>query len=154
MAERGARVSVPAPLVFVVSVSAGVGVGYVLPLRTHLPRGIALIAAYLLLAAGLGLFISALRRFWRARQNPLPWTPTLSLEFSGPYRFTRNPMYVGMTLLQLGLGTWMNHLWVLLFALPALAVVHFTAVLPEEAYLIEKFGDPYRQYLSRVRRYL
>ena len=59
-----------------------------------------------------------------------------------------------MTLIHVGLGLLLDNLWIVVFAGPALAVVHFIAVLPEEAYLREKFGDPYRQYLVKVRRYL
>jgi protein-S-isoprenylcysteine O-methyltransferase Ste14 len=63
-------------------------------------------------------------------------------------------MYVGMTLLQIGIGVAANNLWISLFALAALAVVHVIAVRPEEKYLSEKFGEPYKAYLTRVRRYL
>ena len=63
-------------------------------------------------------------------------------------------MYVGMTVLTIGLGVALNNLWISLFALPALLFVHVIAVLPEEKYLSEKFGDSYRTYLTQVRRYL
>jgi protein-S-isoprenylcysteine O-methyltransferase Ste14 len=119
-----------------------------------LPRTVRLIAGYALVAAALGLLASAQLLFRQAGQNPIPWKPTPSLEFSGPYRFTRNPMYVGMTLMQVGLGVLLDNLWILVLAGPALAIVHVIAVLPEEAYLSEKFGEPYRHYLSKVRRYL
>jgi protein-S-isoprenylcysteine O-methyltransferase Ste14 len=76
------------------------------------------------------------------------------LIFDGPYKFTRNPMYVGLTLLEIGIGLLLNSVWVSAFALLALATVHFIAVLPEERYLSTKFGDSYRNYLSRVRRYI
>jgi protein-S-isoprenylcysteine O-methyltransferase Ste14 len=72
----------------------------------------------------------------------------------GPYRFTRNPMYVGLTLFMAGLGLLFDDLWVLAFCLPALAIVHFTAVIPEEGYLTEKFGEDYVRYCQKVRRYL
>jgi protein-S-isoprenylcysteine O-methyltransferase Ste14 len=54
----------------------------------------------------------------------------------------------------LGLGVALDNLWISFFALPALAIVHFMAVLPEERYLSEKFGESYAQYLGKVRRYL
>jgi len=62
-------------------------------------------------------------------------------------------MYLGLTLVLIGLGLAIDHLWVALLAVPALVVVHFIAVLPEEKYLAEKFGENYRAYLARVRRY-
>jgi protein-S-isoprenylcysteine O-methyltransferase Ste14 len=72
----------------------------------------------------------------------------------GPYRFTRNPMYAGVTLFQLGLGLALNNVWIALFAPLSLLTVHFIAVLPEEKYLTEKFGANYKAYLRTVRRYL
>ena len=63
-------------------------------------------------------------------------------------------MYVGMTLIALGVGLAVNNLWISAFALPALVTVHFIAVRPEERYLSEKFGDSYKAYLAQVRRYL
>jgi protein-S-isoprenylcysteine O-methyltransferase Ste14 len=63
-------------------------------------------------------------------------------------------MYVGLTLFQIGLGLMLNSIWASALAVLALATVHFMAVLPEERYLSRKFGDSYRDYLGRVRRYL
>ncbi len=63
-------------------------------------------------------------------------------------------MYVGVTLFVVGLGLTVNNIWISLFAAPALVVVHFIAVLPEERYLAEKFGESYRSFLARVRRYV
>jgi protein-S-isoprenylcysteine O-methyltransferase Ste14 len=63
-------------------------------------------------------------------------------------------MYVGVTLFVIGLGLAVNNLWISLFAAPALLVVHFIAVLPEERYLAAKFGESYRSFLAQVRRYL
>ena len=152
--ERGARVRVPPPLVFGLAVLAGMALADAMPNPTNVPRSFALVSGYGLAAIGLGLISSALVLLRRSGQNPVPWKPTPSLHFRGPYRFTRNPMYVGMTLLQAGLGLWLDNPWVALLALPALAIVHFTAVLPEEIYLREKFGEPYRTYIASVRRYI
>jgi protein-S-isoprenylcysteine O-methyltransferase Ste14 len=63
-------------------------------------------------------------------------------------------MYVGVTLVVVGLGLMLNDLWMSLFAAPALLAVHFIAVLPEERYLAEKFGARYRSFQALVRRYL
>jgi protein-S-isoprenylcysteine O-methyltransferase Ste14 len=103
---------------------------------------------------GLALAITARVLFKRSGQDPAPWKPSPSMIMQGPYRFTRNPMYVGLSLFMVGPGLLLDDLWVLALCLPALAVVHFTAVIPEEAYLIEKFGDEYVRYRQRVRRYL
>jgi protein-S-isoprenylcysteine O-methyltransferase Ste14 len=83
-----------------------------------------------------------------------PWLPSPELLVEGIYRYTRNPMYLGMTLLQLGLGIALDNGWIALFAPVALLIVPFLAVRPEEAYLAEKFGESYRRYCETVRRYL
>jgi protein-S-isoprenylcysteine O-methyltransferase Ste14 len=103
---------------------------------------------------GVGLVASSRARFLRTGQKPAPWTPTPTLILDGPYRLTRNPMYVGVTLLQIGIGVTSNNGWIALLALVALMLVHFVAVRPEERYLSDKFGEPYRRYLREVRRYL
>lgn len=107
-----------------------------------------------ILLIGLSLVISARTLFMRTGQNPKPWTPSPELLLNGPYRFTRNPMYLGITLVQFGLGLALGNLWISLLAPFSLLIVHFMAVLPEERYLAEKFGESYQAYLVKVRRYL
>ena len=124
------------------------------PFKLALAAGLRVAAGVLVLACGVSLVVSARIFFQRTGQNPIPWKPTPELIFAGPYRFTRNPMYLGVTLFVVGLGLTLNNLWISLFAAPALLVVHFIAVLPEERYLAEKFGESYRSFLAQVRRYL
>lgn len=153
--ERGARVSFPPPLVFLSSIPLGVLCRYaVAPARLPIDPMIRIIAGLLALLTGVALLVWAQGLFARTGQNPIPWKPTPELIFQGPYRFTRNPMYLGMTLVVFGFGIALNNLWISLLALPALLVVHLVAVLPEERYLSEKFGETYKQYLEQVRRYL
>jgi protein-S-isoprenylcysteine O-methyltransferase Ste14 len=153
--ERGARVRFPPPLVYLGAVLAGLAVGnWVAGAPVPIDRALRITLGVLLAAAGVALAAWARVGFLRTGQSVIPWTPTPELIFQGPYRFTRNPMYVGMTMLTFGLGVALNNWWISLFALPALLVVHAIAVLPEEKYLSEKFGDGYRTYLTRVRRYL
>lgn len=111
-------------------------------------------AGVIILVCAVSLIISARIWFTRTGQSRFPWKPTPQLILQGPYRFTRNPMYVGVTIFLIGLGLGLNNIWISLFAAPALLVVHFIAVLPEERYLTEKFGESYRSFLSRVRRYI
>jgi protein-S-isoprenylcysteine O-methyltransferase Ste14 len=154
-AERGARVSFPPPLVFVVAILSGAAVACAgAPAHAPVQRAISLVGGIVVLATGVSLIASARLLFLRTRQNPAPWKPTPELILNGPYRFTRNPMYLGCTLVVLGLGLTSNNLWISLFAAPALLAVHFIAVLPEERYLCEKFGEPYERYLVQVRRYV
>jgi len=153
--KDGAKVRFPPPLVFLGAIVLGVIVQHkAMPLSLVFARGLRLAAAVLILACGVSLVASARILFKRTGQNPIPWKPTPELILQGPYRFTRNPMYVGVTLFVIGLGLALNNLWISLFAAPALLLVHFIAVLPEERYLAAKFGESYRSFLAQVRRYL
>jgi protein-S-isoprenylcysteine O-methyltransferase Ste14 len=152
--ERGANVRVPPPLVFLVFLIIGIGLSYVWPLQTHLAVSARLTIAIASGAAALAVIISCVSLFRKSGQNPRPWTPTPSLVIEGPYRLSRNPIYVSMAPFQAAIGLAGDNMWIVLLAIPALAVVHFSAVLPEEKYLSEKFGDEYRQYMQSVRRYL
>jgi protein-S-isoprenylcysteine O-methyltransferase Ste14 len=153
--KRGAQVRFPPPLVFVGFVLSGIGLQYaVAPIPFPVDRWISFTAGLLISLAGLSFIFMAHKLFKRTGQNPVPWTPSPELILEGPYRFTRNPMYLGLTLFQVGIGFAINNLWISLFAAPALLVVHFIAVLPEERYLTEKFGESYKTYLVIVRRYL
>lgn len=153
--ERGAKVRFPPPLVFVAWLLLGVALHHwVQPAHAPGPRAISAVTGILLLGVGLGLLIWARVHFFRTGQDPIPWRSSPELIFQGPFRFTRNPMYVGMTFFQVGFGVALSNLWMALFAFPALLMVHFIAVLPEERYLSEKFGESYRSYLTQVRRYM
>jgi protein-S-isoprenylcysteine O-methyltransferase Ste14 len=153
--EGGAKVRFPPPLVFLGAILLGVIVQRTaVPLSLVFARGLRVSAGVLILGCGVSLVVSARILFKRTGQSPIPWKRTPELIFEGPYRFTRNPMYVGVTLFVVGLGLTVNNIWISLFAAPALLVVHFIAVLPEEHYLAEKFGERYLSFLARVRRYL
>jgi protein-S-isoprenylcysteine O-methyltransferase Ste14 len=152
--DKGADVRFPPPLVWLGGVILGLIIHYfVMATRFPVARAASLAIGAILMAAGAVLPLSARLHFKRTGQSVRPWDPTPELIFEGPYRFTRNPMYVGLTLFEIGLGLLLNNVWVSALALPALATVHFMAVLPEERYLSGKFGNSYRDYLGRVRRY-
>lgn len=153
--QGGALVHFPPPLVFLIFLLLGVVLQrMVRPLTIPVGRPFRVAIGMVLISLAVCLFASALILFRRTGQHPRPWKPTPEVIPNGPYRFTRNPMYVAMSLFVLGLGIAVNDLWVSLSAPVALLVVHFIAVLPEERYLTEKFGETYRGYVDRVRRYL
>jgi protein-S-isoprenylcysteine O-methyltransferase Ste14 len=151
----GANVKFPPPLVFAAAIVVGFLIqraGYVVPMPVGgTPR---LIVAGLLALLGVALILPSQLLFRRTGQHPAPWKPSPSLIVHGPYRFSRNPMYASMLLLQMALGVALDNPWIVLLSAPALIAVHYVAVLPEERYLNEKFGEEYRLYSSRVRRYL
>jgi len=152
--EGGANVRLPPPLVYVAFVLLGVGLRYAAQLPVPGPRYGAIAAGIAFLLAALWLIFDAFKLFKRTGQDPAPWKPSPELVLSGSYRFTRNPMYLGLTCIQIGLGLLLSNLWISLLAAFSLLVVHFIAVVPEERYLSEKFGDSYKGYLLKVRRYL
>jgi protein-S-isoprenylcysteine O-methyltransferase Ste14 len=107
----------------------------------------------LFLAAGL-LANSAHNAMTRVGTNIFPTQPTLALATDGPFRFTRNPLYVAASGVYLGVAFWVDGL-VPLLLFPLVCVgLHYAIVLPEERYLDTKFGKPYRAYRARVRRWL
>jgi protein-S-isoprenylcysteine O-methyltransferase Ste14 len=152
--ERGARVRFPPPVVFLAALVAGGSLQAGTPLQLPIESRIRIALGCILLLGGLALVASARLLFRRTGQSPVPWKPTPALIANGPYRFTRNPMYVGVTVFEIGLGIALDDAWISLLALAALVAVHFIAVRPEEAYLLEKFGEGYASYRRRVRRYL
>ncbi len=89
-----------------------------------------------------------------AGTNISPLKPANEIVTTGPFRFTRNPLYLGMTLLYLGLILIANTWWGMICLVPLLVVMHNGVVLREEHYLKQKFGAAYGAYCSRVRRYL
>ena len=154
-AERGARVRFPPPLVFLLGLLIGVAVDrYWTAAPVPIDRAVRIGLGGFTVLCGAGLLVSSRIQFKRTGQSVIPWTPTPELIIEAPYTFTRNPMYVGMTLLQIGLGIALNNRWIAALALPALLIVHVVAVLPEEKYLSDKFGPSYRAYLGKVRRYI
>lgn len=96
----------------------------------------------------------AIRKFAAASTHVDPRKPALVIVEGGPYRFTRNPMYLGMVTMVLGTGLAFHLEWAILFAPIVWAALHYGVVLREEAYLLEKFGAPYQHFMARTRRWL
>jgi protein-S-isoprenylcysteine O-methyltransferase Ste14 len=109
---------------------------------------------FIMTGSALALLVGARARFARAGTEVRPWKPTTALVIHGPYRLTRNPMYVAMTLLYLALSLWVNRLGPLMVLPGLLLTVHHGVILREERYLLRLFGDSYADYLQKVRRWL
>jgi protein-S-isoprenylcysteine O-methyltransferase Ste14 len=101
---------------------------------------------------GLGFYSVILVR--RTGQSENPWKPTTEIVNRGPFRFTRNPMYLQMVLGCIGFAIMFGNIWILLLTPVCAWVLHRFAILPEEAYLESKFGETYLSYKRKVRRWL
>lgn len=152
-----AAVRVFPPGVPLVTILLGVGLQRLVPI--HAPVGDAgpLIrwaggAAALAALLGLGLWAVVVMR--RSGQEENPWKPSPELLERGPFRVTRNPMYLQMVLVCVAFTAILLNVWVLVLTPLCAWVLHRFAILPEEAYLEGKFGDAYRAYKARVRRWI
>ena len=105
-------------------------------------------------ALGLALGVASVLQFRRAGTSVVPGEPSTTLVQSGPFSLTRNPIYIGFVLLYFGLAIVLTSAWMLLLLVPVLFILQHGVVKREEAYLLEKFGEPYRKYSARVPRWL
>ena len=107
-----------------------------------------------LVAIGVALASWGRRTMKAAGTNINPSLPATALVASGPFRYSRNPLYVALTIVFLGLTLAVNTWWGVVVLIPLLAIMHRGVVRREERYLEQKFGESYRQYRSKVRRYV
>jgi len=119
-----------------------------------LPGALRRAVGIVLILAGGGLLAAALQRFRQAGTNVSPMQPTTALVVTGIYRFTRNPMYVGLSLVYAGIAYLADSLVTLILLAPLLVVIRYGVIAPEERYMEAKFGDAYRDYKARVRRWI
>jgi protein-S-isoprenylcysteine O-methyltransferase Ste14 len=111
------------------------------------------VGVFLTLGA-VALFLSAVRTF-RAAGTPVPGNrPATTIVRTGPYRFSRNPIYLAFSLLQFGLALWVNSLGLLITLVPAIALMSFVVIPREERYLEARFPTEYVPYKTSVRRWL
>ncbi|HET7585878.1 MAG TPA: isoprenylcysteine carboxylmethyltransferase family protein [Gemmatimonadaceae bacterium] len=141
------------PLVSLAAIVLGVLIHIVWPVR-WLPASINTAVGVVLVLLAVALFVSAVRTFGRAG-TPVPGDrPTTSIVRTGPYRLTRNPIYLAFTLLHLGVAAWINSLAVLLTVVPAVAIMALVVIPREERYLASRFPAEYLPYTRDVRRWL
>jgi protein-S-isoprenylcysteine O-methyltransferase Ste14 len=146
----------PPPGIYVIGLLVGFGLEQVWPLRiapTRIAIGAQAAGAFLT-AIGLALPIWAVLAFRAVGTSPIPTRATTAVASSGPYRFTRNPMYLGLGLVSAGVACMANALWPLLLVPLVLAVVQRLVISREERYLEHKFGESYLAYKAQVRRWL
>ena len=141
------------PVLCVSALLLGITFQYLWPLHLGLARTLPIVGAILVAMSGI-IVLGAFRSMRCAETNVHPGKPTTAIVSAGPYRFTRNPIYLGNTMLYAGLAVMFNAVWPLLTLAPFFLLLHWGVVLREERYLEAKFGDAYLSYKARVRRWL
>ena len=144
------------PFLYLGCLILGLALEHLLPLRLNLP-GAAVMQWTVgggLILIGVAIVAAGVRNFSRAA-TPVPSNqPVRALVTTGIHGWSRNPIYVGMFLLYTGIGIAARSPWVLVLALPLVVIVRYFVVAREERYLEQRFGDAYRDYKARVRRWL
>jgi protein-S-isoprenylcysteine O-methyltransferase Ste14 len=147
------RVVAPPPVIFLGALVLGLILQQVWPLSLLAGSLAARVAGGCLMLGGLALSGAVMHHFGKAGTPVIPWKETRRLVVSGPYRFSRNPDYVGQAMVVCGLGLLLAIPWVYPALLPALLIVRYGVIAREERYLERRFGEEYRQYRVRVRRW-
>jgi protein-S-isoprenylcysteine O-methyltransferase Ste14 len=152
--KETAGVVAPPPLIYVV----GLALGWLLEKRWPVPYGIkeplATWLGWALIAVGLALFGWALIVLHRMRTSVNPYAPTTAVATTGPYRLTRNPIYLADIIIYLGIAALINSPWPVVFLPFVIWAVDRGVIRREERYLEKRFGNLYVVYKSRVRRWL
>jgi protein-S-isoprenylcysteine O-methyltransferase Ste14 len=147
------------PLLFLAALVLGFMADHLLPLpfpisRNGLAHWISATMASSMILIGLASAAAGIRNFARAA-TPVPGNqPVRALVTTGIHGWSRNPIYVGMFLLYIGIGLVVRSPWILLLTLPVAMTIRYGVVAREEAYLERRFADAYRDYRARVRRWL
>jgi len=144
------------PFLYLAGLIVGLVLDHVAPLRLALLETplVRWAAGAALIVPGVAIMVAGIRNFSRA-DTPVPTTqPVRALATTGIHGWSRNPIYVGMFLLYAGIGLAAGSPWVLVLTLPLAITLRYGVVAREEAYLERRFGDAYRDYKTRVRRWL
>jgi len=148
-----AQVKFPPPLVFVLLTLLGLGLDYLWPLGLGVPDTFQALGIAITLF-GVTVVILINSQFKHNSTAIEPWKPTSTLITHGFYRFSRNPIYAGFCLFNIGIGIALNNLWIVLSFIPGAILVYYIAIAREEAYLERRFGEEYLAYKRRVRRWV
>jgi protein-S-isoprenylcysteine O-methyltransferase Ste14 len=141
------------PLVFLISLVTGLAIELGKPVA-FLPAALAVPVGAPLVVIAVALFAYSVSTL-RAAGTPVPARkPTTVIVRTGPYRFTRNPIYLAFSLFQLGIAVWVDSAWLLATLVAATALIHLVVIRREEEYLARRFGAQYLDYKASVRRWL
>jgi len=150
--DTGVVVLVRPPILFLVAILAGIGLNLLWPTPV-VPQSVEPLGGLLVVVA-IVLFASAVREFRRAATPIRTRHPVTLVVRGGPYRFSRNPIYLSFTLLLLGIGIWVNSAWLLGMLVPTVLLIRYGVIAREERYLTTRFGEEYLRYQTAVRRWI
>jgi protein-S-isoprenylcysteine O-methyltransferase Ste14 len=140
------------PVIYLGAIALGVVMHFVWPMLL-VPYAISMPVGVVGTLAAVALFVYAVRTF-KAAGTPVPGNlPTTTIVRTGPYRFSRNPIYLAFSLLQLAIAVWVNDAWLVATLVAAVAVMSFVVIPREERYLTARFPE-YSSYKAAVRRWL
>ena len=148
-----AGVRTPPPLIYAVLFGLGLLLHQIVPI-TFPPNMPARVAALICLGCGVLLAIWSNVLFRRAHTSLVPIKPSTALVVRGPYRMTRNPMYLGLLCVYIAAALWFGVVWALILVPLVVLAVQRLAIAKEERYLEQKFGQVYREYRMHVRRWI
>ena len=141
------------PLVYLTSIVSGAVIHLAVPLP-FLPGTLTAPLGVPLVVLAVALFSYSVVKF-RAAGTPVPARkPTTVIVRTGPYRISRNPIYLAFSVFQLGITVWVNSVWLLATLVVAVALIHYVVIRREEQYLERKFAAQYLDYKASVRRWL
>jgi protein-S-isoprenylcysteine O-methyltransferase Ste14 len=140
------------PIVFLGAILLGVALNQARSLP-FVPSTLRLLGPFLTLCAVL-LFLFSLRKFRAAGTSVRGSVRTTAIVRTGPYRFSRNPIYLSFILLVIGLSLWLNNLWLLVTLIPAVGFIAMVVIPREERFLERNFQEQYSSYKAAVRRWL
>jgi protein-S-isoprenylcysteine O-methyltransferase Ste14 len=141
------------PFLYAGALAVGALLDALIPLPLLAP-GSGMLPGLVLIGLGLALALWCFALFHRAGTNVPTSRPSTAVVTDGPYRFSRNPIYVALTALSVGISLWANSAWMLGLLIPTLVIMNIGVIEREERYLVAKFGDEYLAYKARVRRWL
>ncbi len=150
--DRPKVVALP-PLIYLAFLLMGFAMDYFRPV-TVVPASVQYIAGFSVIALAGVIVVSAVLQFRRASTSFSTFAPATQLVTRGPYRLSRNPSYVALSLLYVGIGVAADNLWIVAGLVPILIVMHYGVIVREEQYLEREFGEEYLQYKASVRRWV
>lgn len=148
-----AGVHFPPPFIYLAGIVIGALLEQILPLYEP-PAGPAALAGFVLVVLGIALSSASVGRFRAAETSAIPNRPASVLVTSGPYKFTRNPMYLALAIVYVGSALIVRMIWPLILLPAVLFTVVRYVIRREERYLESVFGDEYRRYRASTRRWL